>query len=210
MKSRPPIRVVVVDDHPVVRGGLIRIINNEPGMTVVGEADNGADAAPVCEESKPEVVIMDLSMPKMGGMEAMAAVQRVHPDARFIIFSVYRGEEDIHRALHAGASGYLFKVVQPNELIAAIRKVAAGGRYLPLQVAESVRHRQPTDELSDRELEILSRIAIGEDDTTIGRGLGMGTGVVAAHISRLLDKLGAKDRAQAVVTAFERGIIHID
>jgi DNA-binding NarL/FixJ family response regulator len=153
---------------------------------------------------------MDLSMPEMGGLEAMAEIHKIRPEIRFIVFSVFRGEEDIHRALKAGASGYLFKVVQRAELVAAIRMVAAGHPYLPLQVAERLRFRHPADELSTREFDVLSGIASGRTNRAIGEELGISEGTVKAHVNKILTKLGAKDRTQAVVFAFERGIIHLD
>jgi DNA-binding NarL/FixJ family response regulator len=210
MNRRQPIRVVVVDDHPVIRDGLTRIIDGESDMSVVGEAEDGRLGVSVCREANPDVVVMDLSMPNMGGLEAMVEIRTSQPDIRFIVFSVYRGEEDIHRALNAGASGYLFKVVQRNELLAAIRMVAAGKRYLPLQVADRLRFRHPSDELTDRELDVLRGIAEGQSNREIGDSLGIGEGTVKAHVNKILTKLGAKDRTQAVVLALERGIIHID
>ena len=210
MRASDPIRVVVVDDQPVIRDGLLQIINSEEDMEVVGEAENGRLAIAVVADSRPQIIIMDLSMPEMGGLEAMAAIREAQPDVRFIVFSVYRGEEDIHRALEAGASGYLFKVVQRNELIAAIRMVAAGRPYLPMQVAERLRFRHPADELTARELEVLSSLANGQTNRMVGDTLGISEGTVKAHVNRILTKLGASDRTHAVVLALGRGIIHID
>jgi DNA-binding NarL/FixJ family response regulator len=201
---------MVVDDHPVVRDGLIRIIDGEADMTVVGEAEDGRLAISACAEAAPDVVVMDISMPNMDGLEAMAAIRESQPEVRFIIFSVYKGEEDIHRAFQAGASGYLFKVVQRNELLAAVRMVAAGGRYLPLQVADRLRFRHPSDELTEREFDVLRLIAAGQSNREIGENLGIGEGTVKAHVNKILTKIGAKDRTQAVVIALERGILHID
>lgn len=205
-----PIRVLVVDDQPVIRDGLTQIINSEDDMQVVGEAENGRLALALSKETRPQIIIMDLSMPEMGGLEAMTEIRKVQPDVRFIVFSVYRGEEDIHRALDAGASGYLFKVVQRNELIAAIRMVAAGRPYLPLQVADRLRFRHPADELTARELEVLRNLAGGQTNRKVGDSLGISEGTVKAHVNRILTKLGASDRTQAVVLALERGIIHLD
>lgn len=210
MKSRTPIRVVIVDDHPVVRDGLTRIVSGESDMSVVGEAEDGVIGVKVCTEQEPDVVVMDLSMPNMGGLEAITEIRKTKPDIRFVIFSVYRGEEDIHRAFEAGASGYLFKVVQRQELLAAIRMVAAGGRYLPLQVADRLRFRHPSDELTEREFDVLKLIAVGQSNREIGNNLGIGEGTVKAHVNKILTKLGAKDRTQAVVLALERGIIHLE
>jgi two-component system NarL family response regulator len=210
MKPADVIRVLVVDDHPVIRDGLTQIISGEDDMEVVGEANNGRVALSLATERDPQIIIMDLSMPEMGGLEAMAEIHKVKPGIRFIVFSVFKGEEDIHRALKAGASGYLFKVVQRAELIAAIRMVAAGHPYLPLQVAERLRFRHPADELSTREFEVLSGIAAGRTNRSIGEELGISEGTVKAHVNKILTKLGAKDRTQAVVFAFERGIIHFD
>jgi two-component system NarL family response regulator len=210
MSRRTSIRVVVVDDHPVIRDGLTRIIEGESDMTVVGEAEDGKIAVSVCSETQPDLAVMDLSMPNMGGLEAIAEIRKAQPEIRFIVFSVYRGEEDIHRAFEAGASGYLFKVVQRNELLAAIRMVAAGKRYIPLQVADRLRFRHPSDELTEREFEVLQGIAEGQSNREVGDSLGIGEGTVKAHVNKILTKLGAKDRTQAVVLALERGIIHID
>jgi DNA-binding NarL/FixJ family response regulator len=204
------IRVLVVDDHPVIRDGLGQIISGENDMEVVGQADNGRVALSLVSQTDPQIIIMDLSMPEMGGLEAMAEIHKIRPEVRFIVFSVFKGEEDIHRALKAGASGYLFKVVQRAELVAAIRMVAAGHPYLPLQVAERLRFRHPADELSTREFDVLSGIASGRTNRAIGEELGISEGTVKAHVNKILTKLGAKDRTQAVVFAFERGIIHFD
>jgi two-component system NarL family response regulator len=209
MTGSEAITVVVVDDHPVVRDGLVRIINGEPDMSVVGQAEDGSLAVAVCRESAPAVVVMDLEMPKMGGLEAVEAIREHLPETRFLIFSVYRGDEDIHRALAAGASGYLFKVVQRPELLAAIRKVASGGRYLPGEVADRLRFRHPADALTGRELDVLRGIACGQSNREIGTSLGIGEGTVKTHVNRVLSKLGARDRTQAVVVALERGIIHL-
>jgi DNA-binding NarL/FixJ family response regulator len=210
MRRPAAIRVLVVDDHPVVRDGLVRIIGGESDMTVVGDAEDGRVAIKLCRETEPDLVVMDLSMPNMGGLEAMPLIHASHPKIRFIVFSVYRGEEDIHRAFEAGASGYLFKVVQREELLAAIRMVAAGKNYLPLQVADQLRFRHPADELTEREHEVLRRIAEGRSNRDIGDALGIGEGTVKAHVNKILAKLGAKDRTHAVVLALERGIIHVD
>lgn len=210
MSKADVIRVLVVDDHPVIRDGLGQIISGEEDMDVVGQADNGRVALSLVTETDPQIIIMDLSMPEMGGLQAMAEIHKIRPQVRFIVFSVFKGEEDIHRALKAGASGYLFKVVQRAELVAAIRMVAAGHPYLPLQVAERLRFRHPADELSTREFDVLSGIASGRTNRAIGEELGISEGTVKAHVNKILAKLGAKDRTQAVVFAFERGIIHFD
>lgn len=144
MKGHPSIRVMVVDEHPVVRDGLARIVNGESDMEVVGEAADGADAVATCAQTKADIVVMDLSTPELGGLEAMAAIRKSQPEVQFIIFSVHKEEDDIHRACQAGASGYLFKVVQPEELLAAIRAVAGGGRYLPPEVADQLDSRERT------------------------------------------------------------------
>jgi two-component system NarL family response regulator len=210
MKPDDLIRVLVVDDHPVIRDGLSQIISGEDDMEVVGVAENGRVALSLAAEENPQIIIMDLSMPEMGGLEAMGEIHKRKPEIRFIVFSVFKGEEDIHRALKAGASGYLFKVVERAELVAAIRMVAAGHPYLPLQVAERLRFHHPADELSARESEVLSGIAAGRTNRAIGEKLGISEGTVKAHVNKILAKLGAKDRTQAVIFAIERGIIHFD
>lgn len=210
MKRTDQIRVLVVDDQPVIRDGLSQIIGGEKDMKVVGEAENGRVALTEVAATDPQIIIMDLSMPEMGGLEAMREIRKTHPDVRIIVFSVFKGEEDIHRALDAGASGYLFKVVQRNELIAAIRMVAAGRPYLPMEVADRLRFRHPADELTSRELEVLERLAKGQTNRLVGDNLGISEGTVKAHVNRILTKLGASDRTQAVVLAIERGIIHLD
>jgi DNA-binding NarL/FixJ family response regulator len=199
-----------VDDHTIMRDGLSALLDSESDIDIVGTASDGKAAIAEVDRLMPDIIVMDLSMPNMGGLEAMVEIRTSQPDIRFIVFSVYRGEEDIHRALNAGASGYLFKVVQRNELLAAIRMVAAGKRYLPLQVADRLRFRHPSDELTDRELDVLRGIAEGQSNREIGDSLGIGEGTVKAHVNKILTKLGAKDRTQAVVLALERGIIHID
>jgi len=143
VRTPASIRVMVVDDHPVVREGLARIIDGEADMDVVGEADDGPGAVAGCATAKPDIVVMDVSAPEQGGLEAMATIRGTQPDVQFVVFSVHKGEDDVNRACQAGASGYLFKVVRPDELVAAIRSVAGGGRYLPITVDGPSRSHDP-------------------------------------------------------------------
>jgi DNA-binding NarL/FixJ family response regulator len=201
------IRVLIVDDHPVVCRGLEAIIQTERGMSVVGQACNGAQAVRMFQEHLPDVTLMDLRMPVMTGVEAIRAIRAAHPAAAFIVLTIYHGDEDIHRALKAGAQSYLLKGMSDTELLGAIRNVHAGLRYLPQPVLDSLANRPPKSELTERELQILNLIVKGMSNRQIAETLGIAEPTVKWHVNILLSRLNVSDRTQAAVAALQRGIV---
>ena len=207
LASKPKIRVVIVDDHPVVCLGLAAMIGSQPDMLVVGQASNGKQAVELFRDTIPDVTLMDLRMPQMNGVEAISAIRATHPDAVFIVLTTYAGDEDIHRALTAGAQGYLLKGMPHEDLLQAIRRVSTGSRYLPAQVKESLANRTPSSDLSPRELQILELIVKGLSNRQIGDRLGISEGTVKWHVNAILGRLNVTDRTQAAVAALSRGIV---
>ena len=201
---------MIVEDHFVVRTGLVAIINSQPDMTTVAEARNGREAIDMYREHQPDVTLMDLRIPLLSGVEAIAAIVKEFPKSKIIVLSTFGGDEDIFKALQAGARAYFLKDVKGNELVGAIRSVHAGQRLLPPELAARLAERIPRSELSARELEILGLIAKGSSNKDIAHTLDISEGTVRVHASNIFAKLGCNDRAQAVSEAFQRGIIHID
>jgi DNA-binding NarL/FixJ family response regulator len=178
-------------------------------MTVVAQASNGAEAVRLFREHRPDITLMDLRMPEMSGVEAIRAIRRDYPNAGFIVLTTYQGDEDIHRALQAGAQAYLVKGMSHNELLDAIHSVHAGLRYLPPSVLETLAHRPPGPELSSRELEILKLIVKGLSNRQIAESLGITEGTVKWHVNIILARLHVTDRTQAAVAALHRGIVEL-
>ena len=209
MTSGGQIRIMVVDDQAVVRQGFVSLIKTVADMSVVAEGTNGREAVALYREHRPDVVLMDLRMPVMGGVEAIAALRREFSDARVIVLTTYDGDEDIYRSLQAGAQGYLLKDMFFEELEAAIRAVHAGGRKIPGVVAERLAERMGGSDLTGRELEVLEHIVGGRSNREIGSALGISEATVKSHINSILGKLGVTDRTQAATTALQRGIVHL-
>jgi two-component system, NarL family, response regulator len=203
------IRVILVDDHPVVRFGLAAIIGLQPDMTVVAEAGSGDEACAVCAKQPADVVLMDLRLPGLSGVEAIRAIRKSHPKLRFIVLTTYDGDEDIHKALEAGAQAYILKGMSHNELVNAIRTVHAGLKYIPASVSKSLAERPPHSELSARELEVLELIVKGHSNREIGEALGISEATVKWHVNIILSRLNVSDRTQATVAALQRGIVHL-
>lgn len=210
MTESQRLRIMIVEDHFVVRTGLAAIINSQPDMTTVAEARNGKEAIDFFRQFQPDVTLMDLRIPLVSGIEAIAIIVKEWPRAKIIVLSTFGGDEDIFKALQAGARAYFLKDVKGPELIRAIRAVHAGQRLLPPEIAARLAERIPRSELSARELEILSLIARGSSNKDIANALDISEGTVRVHASNIFSKLGCNDRAQAVSEAFQRGIIHID
>ncbi len=209
MSDSTTIRVILVDDHPVVRFGLAAIIGLQPDMTVVAEAGSGEEACALCDRQAADVVLMDLRLPGLSGVEAIRAIRKAHPKLRFIVLTTYDGDEDIHRALEAGAQAYLLKGMSHNDLVNAIRKVHAGLKFIPASVSKSLAERPPHSELSARELEVLELIVKGRSNREIGEALGISEATVKWHVNIILSRLNVSDRTQATVAALQRGIVHL-
>jgi len=209
MSDSTTIRVILVDDHPVVRFGLAAIIGLQPDMTVVAEAGSGEEACAICDRHPADVVLMDLRLPGLSGVEAIRAIRKPHPKLRFIVLTTYDGDEDIHKALEAGAQAYILKGMSHNELVNAIRTVHSGLKYIPASVSKSLAERPPHSELSARELEVLGLIVKGRSNREIGEALGISEATVKWHVNIILSRLNVSDRTQATVAALQRGIVHL-
>jgi DNA-binding NarL/FixJ family response regulator len=203
------VRVVIVDDHPVVRFGLAAIIGLQPDMTVVAEAGSGEEAVATCARQSADVVLMDLRLPRMSGVEAIKALRKQHPKLRFIVLTTYDGDEDIHRALEAGAQAYLLKAMSHTDLANAIRTVYAGRKFLPPSVSKSLAGRPPHSDLSAREMQVLELIVKGLSNKEIGDALSISEATVKWHVNMILSRLNVTDRTQATVAALQRGIVHL-
>jgi DNA-binding NarL/FixJ family response regulator len=209
MNSSPKIRILCVDDHPVVREGLCAIIGTQADMDVIAEASDGHVALEKYREHQPDVVVMDLKMPGLNGTDTIIAMRKEFPAARVIILTTFEGDEDIHRALEAGARGYLLKDMARKELLHSIREVHAGKRSIPSEVAARLADHTPRVPLSERELEVLQHMAAGLRNKEIGVALCISEDTVKIHVRNILAKLEVIDRTQAVVKAAQRGIIDL-
>lgn len=205
-----PIRILVVDDHAIVRKGLVALLNTVDGLTVVAEASDGEEAIQAHRTYKPDVTLMDLRLPKIGGADAISRIRQENPAARIIVLTTFDGDEDIFRALQAGAKGYLLKGMDASELTEAIRAVYAGKSKIPAFVAEKLAGRMGGPALTTRELEVLKRIVAGRSNKEIGADLHISEATVKTHINSILGKLGVSDRTQAATSALQRGIVHLE
>ena len=203
------IRVLVVDDHPITRFGIAAIIEATPDMTVVAQAGSGEEAVELYEIHHPDITLMDLRLPGMSGVEAIRTVVARHRQARFVVLTTYEGDEDIHQALQAGARSYIVKGMPHEALVSALRRVHAGGQFLPPPVSRALFSRIPNSELSPREREVLSLIVRGRSNREIASDLGITEATVKCHVSVILMRLNVSDRTQAVVTALRRGLAHL-
>jgi DNA-binding NarL/FixJ family response regulator len=204
-----PIRIMVIDDQAVVRQGFVSLINTVADMSVIAEGTNGQQAIELYRLHRPDVTLMDLRMPELGGVEAIVSIRREFPDARLIVLTTYDGDEDIYRSLQAGAQGYLLKDMFFEELEEAIRKVHAGSRRIPPQVAERLAERMGSSDLTGRETEVLEQIVAGNNNKAIAQRLNISEATVKSHINSILSKLGVSDRTQAATTALQRGLVHL-
>jgi DNA-binding NarL/FixJ family response regulator len=203
------IRVLIVDDHPVVRVGIATIIDTQPDMTVVAEAESENEAVELFRRHLPDITVMDLRLDNGSGVECIRRIRSEFPDARFVVLTTYHGDEDIHQALTAGASGYLIKGMPRQLLLDALRRVCRGERYLPPVVAEALAKRKPLNDLSHRESEVLSLLATGKSNKEIADALCIAEITVKCHLSMIFARLGVTDRTQAIVVAAQRGLIHL-
>jgi DNA-binding NarL/FixJ family response regulator len=204
------LRVMLVDDHYLVRMGLTSVINLEADMTVCAEASTGEQAISLFRSQRPDVLLMDLRLPGMSGVEATQMIRGEFPDARVIVLSTYVSDEDIYAALQAGAMAYLVKSVSRDELTQAIRKAAAGRRHITPELAARLADRMSRANLSSRELDVLRLLVGGKRNREIASSLDITEGTVKLHVSSILGKLGATDRTEAVTVALQRGIVQLD
>lgn len=210
MNQISKMKVMVVDDHPLMRVGITAIINARPDMTVVAQAETGEESVLLFQRYQPDVTLMDLRLPgNLGGVEAIAAVRSSYPNARFIVVTTYEGDADIHRALEAGAQGYVIKGMPYQTLVEALQKVHAGRRFVPLPVARTLASRMPDSDLSSREMEVLQLLMSGKRNKDIAHQLGITEATVKSHVSAILMRLNVSDRTEAVVTALRRGLVHL-
>ncbi len=208
--SAPTITILCVDDHPLVRKGIASIIANETNLKLVGEAGGGHEAVDMFRSLRPDVVLMDLRMPDMDGIEATKQIRKLDPDAKIIALTSYDGDSDIYKTIEAGVRGYILKEMVHTKVIDAIHTVHSGKRLMPTEVAERLSEYFPQVALTPREIEVLKYVAKGMANKEIAHHLGTASGTVKMHVQNILAKLGASDRTHAVTIALERGILHLD
>jgi DNA-binding NarL/FixJ family response regulator len=205
-----PYRVLVADDHPLVREGVVALINRQPDMRVIAEASNGREAVAKFLELRPDITLLDLRMPLLDGAGAVAAICADTPDAQTVILTTYRGEEDVYRALRAGARGYLLKDSPAEELAACIRAVSDGKTWVPPAVGAKLAKRVSFRELTPREMEILEVAAAGKSNKEIGVALNISEATVKVHMTHIMEKLKVTGRTEALNVAVRRGLIYMD
>jgi DNA-binding NarL/FixJ family response regulator len=204
-----PVRILLVDDHPMIRAGLVDTISSQPDLCVVGELEDGAGVLASFEALRPDVTILDIAMPGLDGMQALAALRRQHSHARVIMLTTLRGDFQMRRAIELGAAGFLMKTSVRKDLLDAIRTVHAGRRWIPAEVAHALVEHLGQPGLSEREIAVLLCAAAGNANKQIGAQLGIAEDTVKAHIRTILAKLDARDRTHAVAIAVRRGIISL-
>jgi DNA-binding NarL/FixJ family response regulator len=204
------VRILVVDDHFIVRMGLIALINTEADLKVIGEADDGEQAVAQFQKLRPDLVLMDLRLPRKSGHEATRQIRRLSADAHVLVLSAFNGDEDIHAALEAGAHGYVLKSATGQDLIPAIRAVASGQRWIPQDVATRLKSRSAYEQLTSREIEVLNKLVRGLANKEIAESLKISEYTIKDHLKSILAKLRVADRTQAVTAALQRGIVHLE
>jgi DNA-binding NarL/FixJ family response regulator len=209
MTNLGQIRVLSVDDHPLVREGVGAIINAQPDMSLAGTASNAKEASEAFRALRPDITLMDLRLPDSSGLDATIAIRSEFPDARIIVLTTVEGDVDVQRVMKAGARGYLLKSLPPQQMLDAIRQVHAGKKYISADVADSLAERLGDGTLSEREAEVLSQVAEGHRNRDIGAKLFIAEETVKAHMKHIMNKLNAKDRTECVAIAVRRGIIQL-
>jgi two-component system NarL family response regulator len=205
-----PIRILVVEDHHVVRQGLVALLSVVDDVEVVGEAADGAEAIRQFEAKRPDITLVDLRLPKISGVDVIQRVRENHAHARFIVLTTFDGDEDIYRALQAGARAYLLKGMTVEVLISTIRQVHAGKSCIPPVIAQKLAERMGTEQLTHREQDVLEQIVRGKSNKEIGAELEISEATVKTHINSLLGKLGVTDRTQAATAAIQRGLVQLE
>jgi DNA-binding NarL/FixJ family response regulator len=209
MKDETSIRILVVDDHPITRTGIAAILQSQPDMEACAQAGTVSDAVKLFGEHDPDLTLMDLRLPDGHGVEAIRLIRQKNPSAKIIVLTTYEGDEDIHQALQAGAMGYLIKGMSHEVLVKAIRRVYEGNRFLPPPVTQALSLRSLSQQLSQREREVLSLVVAGKSNREIGDVLHIKEASVKSHITLILARLGVTDRTQAAVEALKRGLEHL-
>src|SRR5215470_11321319 len=209
MPASEQIRILAVDDHPLLSEGLSTVIRSQPDMLLVGEACSGHEAIERFEKCQPDVTLMDLRLPDMSGIDAMIAIRSKYPRANFIILTTFAGDAEIQRALEAGARAYMLKTMPPNELIGVIRQVHAGKKRIPSEIAAHLAEHYSDDRLTGREVDILRQVASGNRNRDIADKFFISEDTVKAHLKHIMEKLGANDRTQAVAIGVRRGFIQL-
>lgn len=206
----PPVRILIVEDHTIVRQGLVALLKTEPGVAVLAEAADGEQAVTLFQRHQPDITLMDLRLPKLSGVEAIQRIRRESPQAKIIVLTTFDGDEDIYRAIQAGARGYLLKGMGADELLDAIYSVHSGKTRFPPEIAERLAGRISGPLLTERETDVLRQIVRGQSNKEIAATLFVSEATVKTHINNLLGKLGVSDRTQAATMALQRGIVHFD
>ena len=209
MTDQSPIRILSVDDHALLREGIAAVINHQPDMVLVSQASGGQEAILQFREHRPDVTLMDLRMPDISGIDTLIAIRSEFPEARVIMLTTFEGDVEIQRALEAGARGYLLKNMPPSELAQAIRQVHAGKKRVPPEIAAQLAEHMADENLTVREVEVLQRICGGNRNRDIAELLCISEETVKVHVKHVMDKLGAKDRTEAITIAVRRGIIQL-
>jgi DNA-binding NarL/FixJ family response regulator len=204
------IRILIVEDHQIVRQGLVALLSVVEGVEVVAQAADGLEAVKQFGLCHPDVTLVDLRLPKMGGVEVIQRVRADHPHARFIVLTTFDGDEDIYRALQAGARAYLLKGMTVEVLVSTIRSVHAGKSIIPPSIAQKLAERMATEQLTQREQDVLEQIVRGKSNKEIGVALDISEATVKTHINNLLGKLGVEDRTQAATAAIQRGLVQLE
>ncbi|MBI2839346.1 MAG: response regulator transcription factor [Acidobacteria bacterium] len=210
MQESRRIRILIADDHPVVRQGLAAVIDREPDMVVVGQAKTGEQAVALYEELRPDITLMDLRLPAMGGVEATVSIRAKSPVARIIVLTSFEGDEDIYRALRAGAQGYLLKGMPLEEVFEAIRAVNTGQKRIPAVVAGRLAERAILETLSTREIQALKLVVKGLSNKQIAAAMEITEATVKSHLTSIMQKMGVSDRTEAAIAAVQRGIVMLE